>query len=239
MRHAVFTLGRSDNADTMSIESLQRTKPLVEQVYEKILDAICEGVLAPGDPVRQDELAEKLQVSRQPVLTALSQLKVQGFLVDRGRRGLQVAPVDRARFDAIFELRSALEPLAASLAAVRATKGQVAAGKAIVQLGRKVAAAGDAHAALLADVDFHEWIYQASGNPLVVQSMQAHWQHLRRSMGEVLQHREVARDVWSEHAAVLEAIARGDADGAARAIGAHITAAHDRVGCKERQVAHS
>ena len=54
------------------------------------------------------------------------------FLVERGRRGLQVAPVDRARFDAIFELRSALEPLAASLAAARASKEQIAAGKAIV-----------------------------------------------------------------------------------------------------------
>jgi len=214
----------------MSIESLERSKPLVDQVYEKILNAICEGVLGPGDPVRQDDLAEQLKVSRQPVLTALSQLKVQGFLVDRGRRGLQVAPVDRARFDAIFELRSALEPLAASLAAKRATKEQIAAGRAIVQFGRKVAATGDEHAALLADVDFHEWIYQVSGNSLVVQSMQAHWQHLRRSMGEVLQHRDLARDVWNEHAAVLEAIAQRDAEGAARAVNAHVTMAHSRVG---------
>lgn len=213
-----------------SIESLQRTRPLVEQVYEKVLDAICEGTLAPGAPVRQDDLAELLQVSRQPVLTALSQLKLQGFLVERGRRGLQVAPVDRGRFDAIFELRSALEPLAASLAAKRATKEQIAAGNAIVQLGRKVAAAGDAHAALLADVDFHEWIYEASGNPLVVQSMQAHWQHLRRSMGEVLRHRDLAREVWNEHAAVLNAISQGDAQGAARAINDHVTSAHTRVG---------
>ncbi len=214
----------------MSIESLQRTKSLVEQVYEKILDAICEGTLAPGEPVRQDELAEKLQVSRQPVLTALSQLKMQGFVVERGRRGLQVAPVERARFDAIFELRSALEPLAASLASARATKEQIAAGKALVQHGRKVASGGDAHAALIADVDFHQWIYEASGNPLVVQSMQSHWQHLRRSMGEVLRHRDLARDVWNEHAAVLEAIAQGDAKAAAHAINAHITTAHSRVG---------
>lgn len=221
----------------MSIESLQRAKPLVEQVYERILDAICEGELAPGEAVRQDELAEKLQVSRQPVLTALSQLKVQGFVVERGRRGLQVAPIDRARFDAIYELRSALEPLAASLAATRATKQQIAAGQALVRHGRAVASAGDAHAALLADVDFHEWIYETSGNPLVVQSMQVHWQHLRRSMGEVLRHRDLARDVWNEHAAVLDAIAQGDAEGAAYAINAHVTTAHRRVGALLTKVA--
>lgn len=214
----------------MSIESLQRTKTLVEQVYERILDAICDGALAPGEAVRQDELALRLQVSRQPVMTALGQLRQQGFLVERGRRGLQVAPVDRARFDAIYELRSALEPLAATLAAARATPEQITQGRARVEHGRKVAAAGDAHAALLADVDFHEWIYRASGNPLVVQSMQAHWQHLRRSMGEVLRHPDLARVVWDEHAAVLEAIARRDAKAAARAIGAHVTTAHARVG---------
>jgi len=214
----------------MGIESLTPQKTLVEQVYERILDAICDGALAPGDRVTQDELALLLQVSRQPVMTALGQLKQQGFVVERGRRGLQVAPIDQARFDAIYELRSALEPLAASLAAKRATREQIEAGRALIAHGRRVAAAGDATAALLADVDFHEWIYRTSGNPLVVQSMQTHWQHLRRSMGEVLRHPKLARVVWDEHAAVLDAIARGDAEGAGRAISEHVTTAHARVG---------
>ncbi|MFO1217852.1 MAG: GntR family transcriptional regulator [Burkholderiaceae bacterium] len=214
----------------MSIESVKPQKSLVEQAYERILDAICDGALAPGERVTQDELALRLQVSRQPVMTAVGQLKQQGFLVERGKRGLQVAPVDPARFDAIYELRSALEPLAASLAARRATQEQIDAGRALVDHGRQVAAAGDARAALLADVDFHEWIYRVSGNPLVVQSMQAQWQHLRRSMGEVLRHPELARVVWDEHAAVLDAIARGDAQEAARAIAAHVRIAYDRVG---------
>lgn len=213
----------------MSIESLKPQKTRVEQVYERILDAICDGTLAPGDRVTQDELALRLQVSRQPVMTALGQLKQQGFLVEHGRRGLQVASIDQARFDAIYELRSALEPLAASLAAKRATKEQIAIGRALVSRGRQ-AAATDATAALLADVEFHEWIYRASGNPLVLQSMQTNWQHLRRSMGEVLRHPELASVVWEEHAIVLDAIARGDSDAAARAIGAHVTSAHDRVG---------
>ena len=214
----------------MSLESLKPQKTLVEQVYERILDAICDGAMAPGDRVTQDELALRLQVSRQPVMTALGQLKQQGFLVERGRRGLQVAPVDPARFDAIYELRSALEPLAASLAARRATDEQLQAGRALVEHGRRVAEAGDATAALLADVAFHEWIYRASGNPLVVQSMQTQWQHLRRSMGEVLRQPGQVRRVWDEHATVFEAIERRDAATAARAIQDHVTTARERVG---------
>ena len=91
------------------MESLKPPRSLVEQAYERILDAICDGSLAPGARVTQDELAARLAVSRQPVMTALGLLRQQGFLVEHGRRGLQVAPVDRVRFDAIYQFRSAIE----------------------------------------------------------------------------------------------------------------------------------
>lgn len=216
----------------MAIQSLKPQKTLVEQVHERILDAICSGELAPGERVTQDELAARLQVSRQPVMTAMGLLKQQGFLVEHGRRGLAVAPVDRARFDAIYQFRSALEPLAASLAARTATDAQLARGRAIVERGHRVAAAGDAAAALQADVDFHSWIYDTSGNALIVQSMQTHWQHLRRAMSEVLRRPPLARAVWGEHAQILEAIATRQPERAAQAILEHVNTAHQRVGAE-------
>jgi DNA-binding GntR family transcriptional regulator len=211
------------------MESLKPQKTLVEQVYARILDAICEGALPAGARITQDELAVQLQVSRQPVMTALNLLRQQGFVVEHGRRGLQVAAADRAHFDAIYELRSALEPLAASLAAQRISPEQLARGRAIVAVGKRVAAAGDAHATLQADIDFHGLIYEASGNPLLADSMQRHWQHLRRSMGEVLRRPRFTQKVWREHAAILDAIAAGDSKGAARLISAHVSEAHERV----------
>jgi len=216
----------------MAIESLEPQKTLVEQVYDRVLDAICDGELAPGERLTQDELAARLKVSRQPVMTALGLLRQQGFVVEHGRRGLQVAPVDRARFEAIYEFRTALEPLAASLAAGRATSEQIARGREIVARGRKVAAAGDAAAALQADVDFHAWVYETSGNPLIVEAMQTHWQHLRRAMGEVLRRPRLARAVWGEHAEILDAIAAGDPARAAGAIGSHVQTARERVGAE-------
>lgn len=223
------------------MESLKPQKTLVEQVYERILDAICEGTLPAGTRVTQDELAARLQVSRQPVMSALGLLRQQGFLVEHGRRGLQVAPADRRHFDAIYELRAVLEPWAASLAAQRATREMVARGRAIVEHGKRVAAAGDAHATLQADIDFHNFIYEASGNPLVLETMQLHWQHLRRSMGEVLQRPRFTEKVWREHEAILDAIATGDRKAAARLIGDHVREARDRVGAEleavERQAA--
>lgn len=211
------------------MESLKPQKTLVEQVYERILGAICDGALAPGERITQDELAARLQVSRQPVMTALGQLHRQGFVVERGRRGLQVAPIDRARFEAIYEFRTAVEPLAASLAAARASEAQIARGRALVGEGQRAAASGEAGAALLADVAFHGWIYETSGNALIVEAMQTHWQHLRRSMGEVLRRPELAQAVWSEHARILDAIAAGDAAGASAAMSGHVTTAYTRV----------
>lgn len=213
----------------MPIKSLEPQKSLVEQVYDSILDAICDGSLAAGERITQDEVAARLQVSRQPVMTALGWLRSQGFLIEHGRRGLQVAPADRRRFDAIYEFRAAVEPLAASLAAQRMTPELLARGRALVAAGKRVAAAGDARATLQADIDFHGFIYEASGNPLVIESMQLHWQHLRRSMGEVLKLPRFTQKVWKEHAGILDAIAQGDAALAARLITDHVEQAHRRV----------
>ena len=60
---------------------LQRAD-LVEQVYQRIKDAILQGALEPLAPLRQEELAEMLGVSRQPVSHALMLLEHDGLLVD-------------------------------------------------------------------------------------------------------------------------------------------------------------
>lgn len=214
------------------MESLKPQKTLVEQVYDRLLDAICEGGLPAGTRITQDELAAQLRVSRQPVMSAVGLLRQQGFLVEHGRRGLQVAPVDRAHFDAIYEFRAVVEPWAASLAAQRATPPMLARGRALVEQGKRVAAAGDTHAALQADIDFHRFIYEASGNPLVLQSMELHWHHLRRSMGEVLRRPRFTEKVWREHAAILDAIVARDKKAVARLIADHVREAHERVGAE-------
>jgi DNA-binding GntR family transcriptional regulator len=212
------------------MKTLKPQRTLVEQAYGAILDAISDGSLAPNERLTQDELAARLNVSRQPVLSALSLLRQQGFVIDHGRRGVAVAPVDPARFDAIYQFRSAVEPLAARLATERMTPELIEHGRAIVARGRKAAAAGDTKATLQADVDFHSFIYEASGNPLIVETMQLHWQHLRRAMSEVLRRPRMTQQVWREHAAVMEAMAHGDAKTASRLLQEHVTVARVRVG---------
>ncbi len=75
-------------------------RSLTDRTYDAILDAICDGELPAGARVNQDELAAKLNVSRQPIVQALALLKVQGFVRETGRRGVVVAPLDRGNIRA-------------------------------------------------------------------------------------------------------------------------------------------
>ena len=73
-----------------SLSQIASTPDLTEQVYQRLLYAICDGELAPAR-LTQEDLAATLGVSRQPVLQALRLLKKEGFVSDAGRRGLRVA----------------------------------------------------------------------------------------------------------------------------------------------------
>jgi DNA-binding GntR family transcriptional regulator len=82
---------------------------ITDTVYETLREAICDGVLAPDTRLIQDELAERLGTSRQPVHLALQQLRKEGFVTEAGRRGLVVAPLDRAFAAELYEMRAALD----------------------------------------------------------------------------------------------------------------------------------
>ena len=90
---------------------------LIDQVYARILEAITDRTLLPGQRIRQNELAEKLGVSRQPVSHALHLLHRQGLLAESGRRGFEVTQLDPERIRQLYEVRGAIDALAARLAA--------------------------------------------------------------------------------------------------------------------------
>lgn len=202
---------------------------IADQVYTSILSAICDGELKPGARVTQDSVASMLSVSRQPVGQALVRLKEQRLLVDAGRRGLMVAPLDAAFMRSIYELRLALEPYAAGLAAANATAGDLARGDEILAAGRRALASGSIGELIDADMAFHMHLYETAGNPLFVDVMGRLWNHLRRAMREVVQHVELREAVWAEHAAIHAAIRARDRAGAADTIRRHLERAAEKV----------
>ena len=195
---------------------------LTEQVHEAIVADIAGGKLRPGERVIQEQIAEALGVSRQPVQQALLLLRKQGVLRDAPGRGLIVAPLDLAYVRNMYDIRAVMEGLAFRTAAERNAERARKEGQALIQNGRKAVRSGDVAAMIAADLRFHDFIYELSGNPLIKPMMEAQWTSTQRVMGEVLMRDEQPRDIWDQHEQLLAAVTAGDGDKADRLARQHI-----------------
>ncbi len=203
---------------------------LIDQVHDRLLGAIADGTLASGQRLTQESVAAMLGVSRQPVSHALQVLKRRGFLIEHGKRGLQVAPLDGRRIRELYLVREALDGLAARLAAQRVKSGEAtaeerSAAEAALAVGRKFGARTPLAQLIDADVAFHSAIHVLSGNRAIVETVADQWPHFRRSMGLVLSVSGAQARYWDEHAAILEAILAGDARTAEERARRHTAAA--------------
>ena len=188
------------------LSKIQVRPDLVDEVYKSLLDAISDGSLPPGTRITQEDIAEQMNVSRSPVLQALRLLKKDGLVQDAPGRGILVAELDPQWIGNLYQVRGALDTLAARLAAER--KADI--GTEVIEAGRRAARGSDVKAMVEADLAFHMAIYRASGNPLIIETTQMHWVHLRRVMGAVLQSAGQREAIWDEHETIANAIKSGD-----------------------------
>ena len=188
--------------------------------------AIAEGALLP----REAELAERLSVSRQAVREALKVLAAKGLVTSRRRTGTSVLPrslwnlldpdvlawhpvecLPPEFFSDLVELRRVIEPVAAELAATRATPDSIGAiGAALEEMRRAI---DDRPAFIDADVCFHSAICTASGNALFDRLGGVCGPLLRASFalqGRVRTSDMISSDTLPGHTAVYEAIAARD-----------------------------
>ena len=210
---------------SLQLDQLPPRVDLVDGVYRVLRDAITDGSLEPGERITQEEIAEKLSVSRSPVLQALRLLKKDGFIQDAPGRGVQVAPLDPDRIGQLYEVRGALDALAARLAAQK----RYAIDPAVIEAGRRTTTGDDIKAMIDADLAFHNAIYEASGNAMIAESAHHHWAHLRRVMGAVHRAYGLRSTIWDEHQAIADAIAQGDAERAVLLTELHIRRARKNV----------
>ncbi len=110
-------------------EDGEKMTPMAETVAERIALALAErivtGELPPGAALRQDRIAQEFGSSHVPVREAFQLLRSQWLAVSEPRRGVRVAPLDRAAMQEIVEIRAALETLALTYAAAKLTPGCV------------------------------------------------------------------------------------------------------------------
>ena len=205
------------------MKELATSPKLVEQVYAAIFSEISEGKLPPGSRIIQEQIAQLLGVSRQPVQQALLLLRNQGVLQDAPGRGLIVAPMDLDYVRNMYDIRAVIEGLACAKAAERNAELARKTGPALIENGRKAVSSGSVARMISADLKFHEFIYRLSENPLIAPAMEANWVQTQRVMGEVLMRDERPRNIWDQHAEILDAIMAGNSVKAEKLARSHIT----------------
>jgi DNA-binding GntR family transcriptional regulator len=218
----------------MSIQPVAAPSALIDQVHDRLVNAIADGTLPPGQRLTQEEIAIRLGVSRQPVSHALQVLRRRGLVEEAGKRGLIVAPLDARRLRGLYQVRSVLEALAASLAATRMQAGlisehDVAEGNQIVEHGTELANGGALGDLIEADFAFHSFVHRLSGNEAIVETIAEQWPHLRRWMGAILINPSVSRRFWAEHKQILTSIFDGEAGAASDAARLHIELAAEET----------
>jgi DNA-binding GntR family transcriptional regulator len=200
-----------------SLGQITAQPDLLERIHGALVEAICTGEMAPGERFTQEQIAERLGVSRQPVIQALLLLKNQGLVVDtENRRGMLIAPINAEFVGHLYKLRASLDSLAAKLAANSRLPGLKTEGSTLLERGKKSAASGSLSEVVQADLAFHDFIYRASGNPLLIETAKLHWHHTRRAMSWYLKQASAMRPVWLEHQQILNAIVAGDGRAAER-----------------------
>lgn len=216
----------------MSLEpglTLSQTVP--DSVYAFIRREILLGLHAPGAALKQDDIAQRLGVSKIPLREALSRLESEGMVVLKPRRGYFVAAFDVAEIDEIFELRATLEELAGRLAAKNHSPG---AAVQVQKLADEMAAldpksATYHHEWCNLNREFHEAIIAASGKKHVIRiAMQLRhviepYIRLDTSMSV----NDPAAD--DEHRGIAAALAARDADLVGALCGAHCFHTRDRL----------
>lgn len=209
-------------AERMIPVKLDNYKPLREIVFEHLREAIISGNLRPGERMMEMQLAEEMGVSRTPVREAIRKLELESLVIMVPRRGAYVSDLSIKDVAETYEIRSALEALAAGLAAERITPDESEElERILVQIGQCIEG-NDLERSIKLDEEFHNVLYRASRNDRLVQIINNLREQIQRFRTTSLGTPGRLEAVLSEHTKITEAISERNTDMAQRLAQEHI-----------------
>jgi DNA-binding GntR family transcriptional regulator len=187
---------------------LDSYKPLREMVSDTLREAIVAGTLKPGERLMEIQLAEELGVSRTPVREAIRKLELEGFVIMIPRRGTYVADLSIKDVNDVFEIRTALDVLAAGLAVERITEEELEQlERLLVQIGAYIELE-DIEKIVEADGQFHDILYRASRNDRLVGIINNLREQFTRFRSISMAYPGRIKNTIEEHRQLVEAIAQ-------------------------------
>ena len=190
--------------------NLESYKPLRDLVLEALREAILNGTLKPRERLMEIQLAEELGVSRTPVREALRKLELEGFIVMVPRKGAYVADLSIKDIADVFEIRIALEGLAAALAAERITDEELEAMEKHLVEKAEAIKKNDMVKLVEVDTKFHEALYGASRNDRLITIINNLREQIQRFRTSSLAMPGRMQQSLEEHRSIVEAIQSRD-----------------------------
>lgn len=201
-------------------------KPLREIVFESMREAILSGDLEPGERLMEIQLADEMGVSRTPVREAIRKLELENFVVMIPRKGAYVAGVSLKDVADVFEIRSALEGLAAGLAAERITDDELELMERAL-FYRASEQELNLEQIVESDTDFHALVYKASRNDRLIQILANLREQIQRFRTTSLAVPGRVKLAIDEHRMIVEALRNHNSEEAQSLAIAHIMTAEN------------
>ena len=218
---------------------LDSYKPLREVVYETLREAIRTGALSPGERLMEIQLAEELGVSRTPVREAIRKLELERFVVMLPRRGTYVANLSLKDINEVFEIRAALDGLAAGLAAERITEEELEQmERLLVEIADHIER-HDNQKIVEVDEAFHDILYRASRNERLVGIICNLREQFTRFRSVSIYYPGRLTNTIEEHKQLVEAIAQRNAEQAQQRAREHIENAEQTLLLEMEQLRQS
>lgn len=210
---------------------LPAERRIADAVYHALRRAIIRHELTPGTHLSVPALALRMGTSRSPVHEAIKRLVQEGLATEEPHRGAFVTTYDTPALIPLYEVRAALEALAAALAAERADSMTIRKLEDILAAEAKAIARDNLEHHIEVDIEFHRTLLAASANPVLQEMLGQIYERIHSAM--------IARVVptgperaLADHRRVLKAIQERDGLAAAEAAKAHVMNVYARLAAK-------
>jgi DNA-binding GntR family transcriptional regulator len=200
---------------------MRRPPTTQEFVLGELRRAIVAGELVPGQPIRQDTIAQRLGVSRVPLREALKILEAEGQVVYQPHRGYSVAELSLADLLEVYRMRQLLESEAASVAVGHLTETDLSRISDARLDVEKAADGGDLATMIAANRRFHFALLEPCGMPRLLRMVRMLWDSTD-AYRAVYYNSDTNRErVRREHSAIVEAAAQRDGEQLVRLLDEH------------------
>jgi DNA-binding GntR family transcriptional regulator len=191
------------------------------RVAATLREEILSGVLAPGERLRQEDIAARFGASRQPVRDALRLLEGDGLVTLVANSGAWVSKLSESECYEAYQVRERLEPLLISQSIPNLTASQV---KRLGDLVAQIENTKDIESFLRLDREFHLLSYAGAAPGMLREFVERIWnttQHYRRAFAKLSNHQN-SEVTHMEHKLILDGIVRKDSAAAQQALESHI-----------------